>query len=391
MSKNSIKNLFDELLREKRGFKYVLSTKIILKKRINDNEHKYSTVYFNSLVKTVINQRYHLKESFEDILSLLDIWINESSAWKIDQIDGIYINTSNYEPLSGSSYIPIPKKLGNHMKGLINLKNKDYKCFMWCHGLINPTNSPPERQDKKIAANLNYSDIEFPLNIRDYELNENRFEMNMNVFGYENKVYPLYISKKSQTQTLNLLLITQENKSHYVLLKDWNRLMYSKTKDQHKKHHCMSCLQSFTKEEILNQHKKQCLLINGCQAVNYESGTIKFTNHNKQIPILFKIYADTECFLKRVNSYEGEHTIKYQEHIPNSIGAKLVCIDDRFTLPSIIFKGKNCNRFITWVLDKQKWTKQITEQFFNKKLIMTNEDEEIYTHMLDMQARIKHR
>ena len=100
----------------------------------------------------------------------------------------------------------------------------------------------------------------------------------------------------------------------------------------------------------------------------------------------------TQCFLKRINSYEGEHTIKYQEHIPNSIGAKLVCIDDRFTLPSIIFKGKNCiNKFITWVLDKQKWTKQITEQFFNKKLIMTNEDEEIYTHMLDMQARIKHR
>ena len=50
-------NLFDELLREKRGFKYVLSNKIILKKGINDNEHKYSTVYFNSLIKTVINQR----------------------------------------------------------------------------------------------------------------------------------------------------------------------------------------------------------------------------------------------------------------------------------------------------------------------------------------------
>ena len=82
-----------------------------------------------------------------------------------------------------------------------------------------------------------------------------------------------------------------------------------------------------------------------------ESGTIC----DKQIPILFKIYADTECFLKRVNSYKGEHTIKYQEHIPNSIGAKLVCIDDRFTLPSIIFKGKDCiNKFIILVLDKQK-------------------------------------
>ena len=86
----------------------------------------------------------------------------------------------------------------------------------------------------------------------------------------------------------------------------------------------MSCLQSFTTEEILSNHKKQCLLINGCQAVNYKSRIIKFTNHDKQIPILFRIYVDTECFLKRVSFYEGEHTIKYQEHIPNSIGVKLV-------------------------------------------------------------------
>ena len=135
--------------------------------------------------------------------------------------------------------------------------------------------------------------------------------------------------------------------------------MYPETKDQRKKHHSMSCLQSFTTEEILNtkksQHKKQCLIIIGCQAVNYKSGTIKFTNHNKQIPILLKIYADTECFLKRVISFEGEHTMKYQEHIPNSAGAKFVCIDDGFTLPSIIFKEKNCiNKFITWLLDKRK-------------------------------------
>ena len=32
------------------------------------------------------------------------------------------------------------------------------------------------------------------------------------------------------------------------------------------------------------------------------------------------------------------------------------------------------------VLDKQKWTKQITKQYFNKRLIMTNEDEEIYNN-----------
>ena len=133
--------------------------------------------------------------------------------------------------------------------------------------------------------------------------------MQVNVFGYENKVYPLYISEKSYDQTLNLLLITEKGKSHYVFIKFFNRLTFSRTKHKYKKHHCMSYLQRFTTEEILSNYKRQCLLINGCQAVHYESGTIKFTNNNKQISILFKIYADTECFLKRINSYEGEDKI----------------------------------------------------------------------------------
>ena len=200
VSKDSIKDLSDELLREKRGFKYVLSTKIILRKRINDNEHKYSTVYFNSLVKSVINRRYHLKDSFEEILNLLDIWINESSAWTIVRIDGLYINTSDYEPLLGGSYIPLTKVLNNSMKGLINLKSKDHKRFMWCHvRLNNPTNSDPERinkEDKKIAATLNYSDIVFPLDINDYEKSEDRFQMNVNVFAMKRKVI-LYTFKKN--------------------------------------------------------------------------------------------------------------------------------------------------------------------------------------------------
>ena len=134
--------------------------------------------------------------------------------------------------------------------------------------------------------------------------------------------------------------------------------MFSRTKHKGIKHNWVPCLQNFTIEKRLSNHTKK-LLINGFQAVNYESRIVKFTNYNKQILILFKIYADTECFLKRTKIKEGEHTIKYQEHQPNShqpnaIGAKLVCIGDRFTFPTVVFKGKDCiNNFITWALDKQ--------------------------------------
>ena len=130
------------------------------------------------------------------------------------------------------------------MKCLINLKKKDHKCFMWRHiRLINPTNSHPERtnkQDKKIATNVNYSDIVFRLDINDYVKIKDRFQMQVNVFGFENKVYPLYISKKSYDQTLKLLLITEKVKYHYVFIEDFNRLMFSRTK--HKIKNIIACL-----------------------------------------------------------------------------------------------------------------------------------------------------
>ena len=50
---------------------------------------------------------------------------------------------------------------------------------------------------------------------------------------------------------------------------------------------------------------------------------------------------------------KGGYTKLYQKHIPNSICAKLVCIDNRFTLPTKIFTGSNCiNEFIKWVLQQ---------------------------------------
>ena len=66
----------------------------------------------------------------------------------------------------------------------------------------------------------------FPLDINDYEKIEDGFQMQVNVFSYENKVYHLYISKNSCNQTPNLLLITEKDKSHYVFIKDFNRLMF---------------------------------------------------------------------------------------------------------------------------------------------------------------------
>ena len=110
----------------------------------------------------------------------------------------------------GTSYIKLPSESNNSMKGLINIKNKDDECFKWCHvRFINPTNSDPEKinkQDKKIVDTLDYRGINFPMKARDYEIIEERFNINVNVFGYENRVFPLYVSKKFMMNLIMFLL-----------------------------------------------------------------------------------------------------------------------------------------------------------------------------------------
>ena len=71
---------------------------------------------------------------------MIDNWINEASGWIIEFTEFQYINISNYRPLSGSFYMDLPVELRSPKKGLINIKNKDEQCFLWCHVRhINPS------------------------------------------------------------------------------------------------------------------------------------------------------------------------------------------------------------------------------------------------------------
>ena len=55
------------------------------------------------------------------------------------------------------------------------------------------------------------------------------------VFCYENKLtYPIYISNQKCENSMDLLLFKNENKSHYVYIKDFDRFMFHKTKNKNK-------------------------------------------------------------------------------------------------------------------------------------------------------------
>ena len=59
------------------------------------------------------------------------------------------------------------------------------------------------------------------------------------MFCYENNlVFPVHISAEKLENYMGLLMITDENKSYYVYIKDFNRFMCNKTKDKNKKRFC---------------------------------------------------------------------------------------------------------------------------------------------------------
>ena len=183
--------------------------------------------------------------SIQEILNVIDKWVSEGSGWVIDRIDSHYINITTYQPLNGSSYIELPTKLRNPMKGLVNIKNKDDKCFHWCHiRHLNPQKKYSQKikkDDKQFIGKLNYKGIEFPESQKQYNKIEKQSSIRINVFGYE-KGQPCHISKEKFKNQMNLLLITKDEKRHYVLIKDFNRFMYNKSKPRRESTSvCIAC------------------------------------------------------------------------------------------------------------------------------------------------------
>ena len=148
-----------------KGFKYQINLGFLSKKYKHNGEIEFRPVYFSSVTKTVTNRIFKFEKSFDEILYMIDFWINNESGWITELIESQYINISTYRPLSGSSYMDLPIELKSPRKGLKNSKNKDKKCFLWCYvRYINFSIKHPERilkTDKKVLKNLIMNELSF--------------------------------------------------------------------------------------------------------------------------------------------------------------------------------------------------------------------------------------
>ena len=183
-----------------------------------------------------------------------------------------------------------------------------------------------------------------------------------------NNHIPSMCQKKKYENHIELLLITEDKNKHYVLIEDFNRFMYNQTKHKESKHFCMHCLQCFSSEEILMNHKDNGITVNGTQAVKMpdkNNNILKFNNFHKQQPVPFVIYADFEAITEKISGCQPNnnksYTEAYQKHTDCGYGYKLVCCyDDKYSKPTKTYRGeKTVYKFMEAMLEEVKYCKKV--------------------------------
>ena len=92
--------------------------------------------------------------------------------------------------------------------------------------------------------------------------------------------------------------------------------------------------------------------INGARSVRLENGTIEFKNLFKQLLVPFYNLFWFWMYFKQCCKLWRFLLKKYQDHIPCSFAYKLVCVDDKFSKPIILYRGENAAyKFIEAILE----------------------------------------
>ena len=327
-----------------------------------------------------------------EILIRLAVYQKKGSGWYFKEVISFDIHIVDYKPIKGSSYIPLPNFI-MRKKAIINMENKDDKCFLWS---ILRYLHPREKHSTRIndlreyENDLNFKGIGLPVRVKDIQKfeNQNPDIPGINVFSINdnNKIYPLRLNQKDGKKSIDLFLFSEDEKQHYSLIKNFSRLVRSQiTSDRRKIHICKRCLTHFTKKYLFKRHLKYCNK-NETVAVKMptKNSVLKFQNHFKKLSIPFTIYADFECFTIPVNSSQPNpnksYTQGYQNHEPSGYCLYLKCLDGIGDIyKPIVYTKKSSDEDISkkFIKDVVKLTCNIYEKYYKnpKPLNLTSREE----------------
>ena len=166
-----------------------------------------------------------INHMIEYILEGIINFEDNGTGWYFKEVISLEIHVVDYKPMKGSSYIPLPNLI-MRKKAILNMENKDDKCFLWC--LLRYL-YPREKHSTRIndfreyENDLNFKGIEFPAKVKDIQKFENKNPNvpGINVFSVNdnNKIYPLRLNQKDAKKSIDLFLFSEDENQHYSLIK----------------------------------------------------------------------------------------------------------------------------------------------------------------------------
>ena len=288
-----------------------------------------------------------------------------ASGWSFHSVIGLEMYTVVYKPLKGGSYIKLPKEIATK-RAVVNMKNtKDDQCFLWCIlRALNPVEKNKDRIDDTLKSKIdtvNMGDIRYPVSLKDVSKFEKlNPDIAVSVYTYDENysVGPLQVSQHvDRPYRIKLLLISDENKTHYCLIENFSRLISSQaSKHKGKAYVCERCINAFTTEDALKKHEKHCTN-KDCVHLKMPApgSTISFNHLERGQRVPFTIYADFESLLKPISRCEPNPNIssmnKYQKHEPISFSYYIKCPENTACdLEPRTYTGEDATeKFIEWL------------------------------------------
>lgn len=175
--------------------------------------------------KNIITKSVNLQDIFEDVTTTLKKEMIEfevrGSGWTLTSVETVQFRYAVYQPIKGSSYIPLPDCIKS-TKSVINFQNSDNLCFKYA---VLSKHIPRIWSQQTFLPYLNlynFSNLTWPVGIDDINIFEKNNNVSIHVFFIDDDSYikPYRLSKKVMKNHFDLLLLTEQNNSHYTLIKN---------------------------------------------------------------------------------------------------------------------------------------------------------------------------
>jgi len=306
------------------------------------------------------------------------------------------LHYAKYVPLKAGSFIELPPCIANS-RSCINIKNTDDLCFKYAvlcmvhkvHEQIHPERVS-KYKDLVNTTHVRFDGLPFPMPVNKIDkfeqMNDNK--ISINVFDLQDwtdenatrskKVRPIRLTKIKAETHVNLLFLTDGEKSHYVPIHKFDTLMVvQKSRHQHKAFFCHWCLHGYSTKELLEKHHRV-----GCHAVEGSccelptagvDDKMLFCKMYHQFKVPFVIYLDFEAMPQKVLVEQEGKTVQLAKHEVVSFCFKVVCSVPGFDFQPVLYRGEDA---IAKLYTELKKTKQKIDRLLglNINIVMGPDD-----------------